>query len=59
MPYDGRSLFERLKEQKDKKEADYEETHKLSELWLQKIGSMFMFKLCPFICRELDSWTGR
>lgn len=42
MPYDGRSLFERLKEQKDKKEADYEETHKLSKLMFtnQSGGSM-------------------
>lgn len=30
-PYDGRSLFERLKEQRDKKDLEYEETHKLSE----------------------------
>lgn len=30
-PYDSRSLYERLKEQKDKKDLDYEEAHKLSE----------------------------
>lgn len=30
-PYDSRSLYERLKEQKDKKDLEYEETHKLSE----------------------------
>lgn len=29
--YDHRSLFDRLKEQKDKKEMEYEEAHKLSE----------------------------
>lgn len=33
VPYDGRSLYERLKEQKDKKDSDYEETHKLSEFY--------------------------
>uniref|UniRef100_A0A1A9WDT6 Nefa_Nip30_N domain-containing protein n=1 Tax=Glossina brevipalpis TaxID=37001 RepID=A0A1A9WDT6_9MUSC len=31
-PYDGRSLFDRLKEQKLKKDLDYEETHKLKNL---------------------------
>ncbi|KAI9582835.1 PSME3-interacting protein [Glossina fuscipes] len=31
-PYDGRSLFDRLKEQKIKKDLDYEETHKLKNL---------------------------
>lgn len=30
-PYDGRSLYERLKEQKTKKDMEYEEAHKLSE----------------------------
>nr|XP_014100677.1 PSME3-interacting protein [Bactrocera oleae]XP_014100678.1 PSME3-interacting protein [Bactrocera oleae] len=31
-PYDGRSLFERLKEQKMKKDLEYEEAHKLKNL---------------------------
>lgn len=31
-PYDARSLYERLKEQKDKKDLEFEETHKLSTL---------------------------
>jgi hypothetical protein len=30
--YDHRSLFERLEEQKHKRELEYEEAHKLSEL---------------------------
>lgn len=29
-PYDSRSLYEKLKEQKDKKDYEYEEAHKLS-----------------------------
>ena len=28
--YDGRCLFDRLKEQKDKKQAEWDEAHKLS-----------------------------
>ncbi|KAM7343952.1 PSME3-interacting protein [Cochliomyia hominivorax] len=31
-PYDGRSLFDRLKEQKMKKDMEYEEAHKLKNL---------------------------
>lgn len=31
-PYDPRSLYERLQEQKNKRDAEYEEAHKLSEL---------------------------
>lgn len=31
-PYDSRSLYERLKEQKDKKDFEYEEAHKLSNI---------------------------
>lgn len=31
-PYDCRSLFEKLKEQKDKKDYEYEEAHKLKNL---------------------------
>lgn len=30
-PYDSRSLYERLKEQRDKKDLEYEESHKLSK----------------------------
>lgn len=30
-PYDSRSLYERLKEQRDKKDLEFEETHKLSK----------------------------
>jgi len=30
-PYDHRSLFDRLEEQKQKKQMEYEEAHKLSE----------------------------
>lgn len=30
-PYDGRSLYDRLKEQKMKKDMQYEEEHKLSK----------------------------
>lgn len=33
-PYDNRSLYEKLKEQKDKKDYEYEEAHKLSEYCL-------------------------
>lgn len=33
-PYDSRSLFERLKEQKDRKDLEFEEAHKLSECFL-------------------------
>ncbi len=29
-PYDSRSLYERLKEQKDKKDFEFDEAHKLS-----------------------------
>lgn len=29
--YDARSLYERLKEQKDKKDFEFDEAHKLSE----------------------------
>lgn len=29
-PYDARSLYERLQEQKQKKDLEYEEAHKLS-----------------------------
>lgn len=31
-PYDPRSLYERLQEQKTKRDAEYEEAHKLSKL---------------------------
>ena len=31
-PYDPRSLYERLQEQKNKRDAEYEEAHKLSKL---------------------------
>jgi len=30
-PYDGRSLYERLKQNKDKKDMEFEEAHKLSK----------------------------
>lgn len=30
-PYDNRSLFEKLQEQKQKKDLEYEEAHKLSK----------------------------
>jgi hypothetical protein len=30
-PYDHRSLYERLQEQKQKKDLEYEEAHKLSK----------------------------
>lgn len=34
-PYDGRSLYDRLKEQKTKKDMEFEEAHKLSTFgWL-------------------------
>lgn len=33
-PYDSRSLFDRLKEQRDKKDLEFEETHKLSRFQL-------------------------
>lgn len=36
-PYDSRSLYERLKEQKDKKDLEFEETHKLSMYFLNRI----------------------
>ena len=31
--YDPRSLFDRLQEQKNTKDMEYEEAHKLSEFW--------------------------
>jgi len=31
-PYDARSLYERLKEQKDKKDYEFDEAHKLKNL---------------------------
>lgn len=31
-PYDGRTLYDRLKEQRDKKDLEFEESHKLSKL---------------------------
>lgn len=31
-PYDSRSLYERLQEQKNKRDMEYEEAHKLSKL---------------------------
>lgn len=34
VPYDNRSLYEKLKEQKDKKDYEFEEAHKLSECHL-------------------------
>lgn len=33
--YDHRSLFDRLEEQRRKKEYEYEETHKLSKYFVQ------------------------
>lgn len=36
-PYDSRSLYERLKEQKDKKDLEFEETHKLSMYFPNRI----------------------
>lgn len=36
-PYDSRSLYEKLKEQKDKKDYEYEEAHKLSECLPQQL----------------------
>lgn len=30
-PYDSRSLYERLKDQRDKKDLEYDEAHKLSK----------------------------
>ena len=40
-PYDGRSLYDRLKEQKDKKDYEYEEAHKLSKF--SPFGLIFVF----------------
>lgn len=40
-PYDSRSLYERLKEQKDKRDYEYEEAHKLSKF---SIYSLLRFK---------------
>lgn len=36
-PYDHRSLFERLEEQKQKKQLEYEEAHKLSKFLILQI----------------------
>lgn len=35
--YDHRSLFDRLEEQRRKKEYEYEETHKLSKYFVQHL----------------------
>lgn len=63
-PYDSRSLFERLKEQRDKKDLEYEETHKLSMLHtcfhadihmhLAIIGSNFSIGTIENMIRGLD-----
>lgn len=59
MPYDGRSLYERLKEQKDKKDSDYEETHKLSEFYwgLKELTLDILLKIA-FHYRELNPRSG-
>lgn len=38
--YDHRSLFDRLEEQRRKKEYEYEETHKLSKYFALKVLSL-------------------
>jgi N-terminal domain of NEFA-interacting nuclear protein NIP30. len=40
--YDPRSLFDRLKEQKDKKEFEYEEAHKLSKCGLGGVPKIIL-----------------
>lgn len=55
-PYDGRSLYERLKEQKTKKDMEYEEAHKLSEylLILHEIKYNKLNGLIENLIRGLD-----
>lgn len=42
-PYDARSLYDRLKEQKDKKDLEFEEAHKLSKC-MQCLHSVIFFR---------------
>lgn len=48
-PYDCRSLFERLQEQKQKKELEYEEAHKLSMYLLTYMHKIFSCMSCYFL----------
>lgn len=52
MPYDGRSLYERLKEQKDKKDTDFEETHKLSEYTIAIDKETHYNLYCPCVLQK-------
>lgn len=58
-PYDSRSLYERLKEQKDKKDFEYEEAHKLSNILIEFPVVLFsscasLFKFSENLIRGLD-----
>lgn len=60
-PYDSRSLFERLKEQRDKKDLEFEESHKLSKLNLDFNQTFSFLTLrsifsCQF--RKFNPWIG-
>lgn len=53
--YDSRSLYDRLKEQKMKKDLEYEETHKLSKCVFVKVSTFFKYKmLSENLIRGLD-----
>ena len=50
--HDPRSLYDRLQEQKDKKQQEYEENYKLSmftRFWSEKTVKKFCESLCCFI----------
>lgn len=51
--YDPRSLFERLQEQKDKKQEEYEEQFKFSKTLVHSVGPYpcpFRVKTCVYVC---------
>lgn len=63
-PYDSRSLYERLKEQKDKKDLEFDESHKLSTIFSElclcvcelniEINSLHIFAYLENLIRGLD-----
>lgn len=53
--FDSRSLYERLQEQKQKKDLEYEEAHKLSMLNILYFSSTYNYKyINSLISREHD-----
>lgn len=57
--FDGRSLFERLKEQKYKKDLEFEEAHKLSAYILHVNLKFDLFFISQFLFRKHDKRSGR